>query len=160
MEPSEAATPGDRLRVFVDADVLFAGAASGSEHPASLVVLRLAEIPLIEAIASTQVLVEAERNLAAKLPVAVPAFHTLAQRCLRIVPDPPAEAVMRHAGAADADDLPLLVAALRERCPFLVTINVRHHQAGVPGVRVVRPGELVGRVREWLAFLDAYTRGG
>ncbi len=39
-------------RVFVDADVLFAGSASPSEHSASLVVLRLAEITLIEALAS------------------------------------------------------------------------------------------------------------
>ena len=37
-------------RVFVDADVLFAGSASPSEHSASLVVLRLAEITLIEGI--------------------------------------------------------------------------------------------------------------
>ena len=35
-------------RVFVDSDVLFAGAASGAEHGASLVVLRMAEITLIE----------------------------------------------------------------------------------------------------------------
>ena len=33
-------------RVFVDADVLFAGAASPSEHGASFVVLRMAEITL------------------------------------------------------------------------------------------------------------------
>jgi hypothetical protein len=38
--------------VFVDADVLFAGAAAPSEHGASLVVLRMAEIPLIEAVAA------------------------------------------------------------------------------------------------------------
>ena len=50
MEPSGPTAPGTKLRVFVDADVLFAGAASGSEHPASLVVLRLAEITLIEAV--------------------------------------------------------------------------------------------------------------
>ena len=38
-----------KLRVFVDADVLFAGAASPNSESASLVVLRLAEMTLIDA---------------------------------------------------------------------------------------------------------------
>ena len=92
---------------------------------------------------STQVLVEAERNLAAKLPAALPVFQTLAQRCLHVVPDPVVDALTRHAGAADPKDLPLLVAAHRERCRYLVTYNVRHYQPGLPGVQVLRPGELV-----------------
>ena len=46
-------------RVFVDAGVLFAGSAAPREHGASLVVLRLAEITLIEAVASQQVITEA-----------------------------------------------------------------------------------------------------
>ena len=37
-------------RVFVDVDVLFAGAAAPSEHGASLTILRMAEITLIEAL--------------------------------------------------------------------------------------------------------------
>ena len=142
------------LRVFMDADVLFAGAASGSEHPASLVVLRLAEITLVEAIVSTQVLVEVERNLAAKLPAALPVFQTLAQRCLHVVPDPPPDAVTRHHGAAVPKDLPLLVAAHRGHCRYLVTYNVRHFRPGLPDVQVLRPGDLVARMREWLVFLD------
>ena len=48
--------PPDKPRVFVDADVLFAGAAAPSEHGASLVVLRMAEITLIDALASPQVI--------------------------------------------------------------------------------------------------------
>lgn len=59
----------------VDADVLFAGSASPTEFGASLVVLRMAEIPLIHAVTSRQVIVEAERNLAKKMPAALPAFQ-------------------------------------------------------------------------------------
>jgi len=58
-------------RVFVDADALFAGAAAPSEYGASLVVLRLAEITLIEALTSHRVIVEASRNLEQKLPTAL-----------------------------------------------------------------------------------------
>ena len=72
-------TPYPKPRLFVDADVLFAGAASPSEHSASLVVLQLAEITLIEALTSQQVITEAERNLAAKLPQALPAFRLVSE---------------------------------------------------------------------------------
>lgn len=47
-------------RVFVDADALFAGAAAPSEHAASLVVLRMAEITLIDAVTSQQVIGEVD----------------------------------------------------------------------------------------------------
>ncbi len=148
-----AASEASRLKVFVDADVLFAGAASPSEHGASLVLLRLAEITLIQAITSEQVIVEAERNLAAKMPAALPAFRLLVSRCLAVVPDPTAAEQAPHAGRAEPGDLPILVAALRERCPWLVTFNTRHYQPGHPDVIVLAPGDFVKRARHLLAQL-------
>jgi len=53
-------------KVFIDADVLFAGSAAPSEHGASLVVLRMAEITLLEAYVSQQIMTEVERNLATR----------------------------------------------------------------------------------------------
>lgn len=147
------ATRPAKLRIFVDADVLFAGAASPSEHGASLLVLRMAEITLVEALTSEQVIVEAERNLAEKLPQALPAFRLIASRCLRVVPDPSPPDLEPHRGLADPADLPILVAALREGCPWLVTFNVRHYQPGHSGVAVLRPGDFLLRVRDRLARL-------
>jgi len=140
-------------RIFVDADVLFAGAASPSEHGASLLVLRMAEITLVEALTSEQVIAEAERNLADKLPQVLPAFRLIASRCLRVVPDPSASDLQPYRGLADPADLPILVAALREGCPWLVTFNVRHYQPGHSGVAVLRPGDFLLRVRDRLARL-------
>jgi len=134
-------------RVFIDADALFAGAASPSDHGASLVVLRMAEITLIDALASEQVIAETERNLRNKLPEALPAFRVLVQRCLQIVPDPTAPETERHAGKADAKDLPILVAALREGCPWLITFNVRDYQPGDAAVTVLSPGDFVQEIR-------------
>jgi hypothetical protein len=133
--------------------VLFAGAVSPSEAGASLVVLRLAEITLIEAITSQQVIAEAERNLAAKLPQALPEFRLLVSRCLKVVPDPAPADLARHSGAAHPKDLPILVAAVREGCPWLVTFNTRHYQPGHPNVTVLRPGEFVLQVRDLLTRL-------
>lgn len=146
-------TRPDKPRLFVDADVLFAGAASPSEHGASLVVLRLAEITLIDAITSRQVITEAERNLEAKFPQALPAFRLLVSRCLQVVPNPAPEDLGPFEGAADPKDLPILVAAVQERCPWLVTFNVRHFQPGHPDVTILRPGDFVQRVREMLTAL-------
>ena len=151
-QPNPTRSRLTRPRVFVDADVLFAGAAAPSEHGASLMVLRLAEITLVDAIASQQAVVEAERNLANKLPVALPAFRLLVSRCLQVVPDPAASDLEACQGLADPKDLPLLAAALREGCPWLVTFNLRNDQPGIDGVTVLRPGEFVARIRDWLAY--------
>ena len=140
-------------RVFVDADVLFAGAASHGEHGASLLILRMAEITLIEAVASQQVITEAERNLTEKLPRALPAFRLIVSRCLRVVSDPQPGDLQPYVGLADPEDLPILVAALREGCPWLVTFSVRHFQPGHADVTVLRPGEFLLRVRDLLARL-------
>jgi predicted nucleic acid-binding protein len=142
-------------RVFVDADVLFAGASAPGEHGASLVILRMAEITLIEALTSHQVITEVERNLSIKLPKALPAFRLIVGRCLRLVPDPQPADLAPHAGCADPKDLPILMAAVHAKCPWLVTFNVRHFQPGPPAVTVVRPGQFVLRVRDLLAHLTA-----
>ena len=93
----------------------------------------------------------AQRSLSAKLPHALPAFHLLVDRCLRVVADPHPEDLIPHVGAADPKDLPILVAAVRESCPWLVTFNLRHFQPGLPNVTVLRPGDFVLRVRDLLA---------
>ena len=110
-------TPQPKPRVFVDADVLFAGAASPSDHGASLVVLRMAEITLIEAIVSQQVITEAERNLAGYLPKVLPGFQSIVSRCLQVVPDPSPTELDLIRGLTDPKDAPILAAAVREVCP-------------------------------------------
>lgn len=142
-----------KLRVFVDADVLIAGAASPNAHSASLVVLQMAEITLIEALTSEQVIEETERNLHEKLPGALVTFRLLVERSLRVVPPPTRAALGPYDGLADPKDLPILVAAVRAECPWLVTFNVRHYQPGHPDVKVTTPGEFVLHARDVLSRL-------
>lgn len=150
MAPSNPPRP----RVFVDADVLFAGSAGPSQSGASLVVLRLAEITLIDAVTSQQAITEAERNLELKLPHTLPAFRLLISRCLRVVPDPAWHEIEAHTGRADPKDLPILVAALQADCPWLVTFNLSDFRPGHPAVTVLKPGDFVLRVRELLTHLN------
>ena len=149
------APSANKPRVLVDADILFAGAASPSEHGASLLILRMAEITLIEAITSAQVVAEAESNLALKLPPALAAFRLIVSRCLQVVPDPRPADLAAYAGRVDPKDLPILVVAHREHCPWLVTFNLRHYQPGHPAVAVLRPGDLLQRVRHSLVHMSA-----
>ncbi len=122
-----------------------------------MLILRLGELTLVQAVTSEQVITEAERNLAVKIPHALPLFRLLVERALSIVPNPTPEEVAAHAGLADPKDLPILVAALQAQCPWLVTFNVRHYWPGHPVVRVVRPSEFIRRVREVLAHLCEET---
>jgi len=140
-------------RIFVDADVLFAGSAAPAEHGASLTVLRMAEITLIEAITSQQAIIEAERNLAAKLPATLPAFRLIVSRCLRVVADPAPVDLVPYLSLADPTDLPLLVAAQREGCAWLVTFNVRYYWPDRKQITVLRPGDFILRVRDLLTGL-------
>ncbi|HID65282.1 MAG TPA: hypothetical protein EYP49_21405 [Anaerolineae bacterium] len=141
--------------VFLDADVIFAGAAAPTEHGVSHVVLRMSEITLIECSTSEQAVTEVERNLAEKLPAKLPEFHLLVSRCLRVVPDPELEDLARHTGQADPKGLPILVAALREGCPYLLTFNVRHYSPPVGSITVQQPGEFVLTIRDLLSRLSA-----
>jgi predicted nucleic acid-binding protein len=114
----------------------------------------MAEITLIEAITSEQVITEVERNLATKMPTALPTFRLLASRCLEVVATPAIAEREPHIGRADPKDLSILVAALRANCPWLVTFNIRHFQPGHPDVTALPPGAFVQRVRHLLAQLQ------
>lgn len=149
MTPPSIARP----RVFIDSDVLFSGSVSPSTHGASITLLRMGEITLIDAVVSEQVISEVERNLTAKLPAALTLFRLLASRAVRVVPAPQPDAVAQLAGLADPKDLPILVAAVQSGCPLLATYNVRHYQPGHPSVEALRPGDLLLRIRHQLAQL-------
>jgi predicted nucleic acid-binding protein len=144
-----------RPRVLVDADVLLAASASPSEHGASLVILRMAEITLIDAYAPQQVLTEVQRNLEAKLPQALPAMQMIVSRCLTVLPDATASEIAPYRGLAHEKDLPILVAAVKAKCPWLVTFNGKHFRPGHSDVAVATPGEFLMQVRDVLAHLGS-----
>jgi hypothetical protein len=114
----------------------------------------LAEITLIDAVVSEQVIIEVERNLTDYLSSALPTFRQLVSRCVRVVADPAPDELAAYRGLADPKDTPILAAAVQAVCPWLVTFNVRHFQPGHPTVIVVRPGEFVQQVRAQLVHIS------
>src|SRR6266516_2691649 len=140
-----------RPRVFIDSDAFIAGAASttGASHA----ILRLSELGLIEGVSSAQVHREVERNLATKLPAALPAFGLLADAACRWVEDPQADELAAVEGQADQKDLPILAAAVAAGCDWLVTFNEKDFHPRAKTIRVVRPGGFMIALRRILEEL-------
>ena len=149
MEPIRARS----ARIFFDADALIAGAASttGASH----VLLRLSELTLVEGVTCSHVVIEAERNLLAKLPAAVPAFRLILDAAVDIVPDSPDSATSELAGQAHPKDLPILAGAIAAGADFLATFNIRHFRVRRVAPLILTPGAIVTRIRRSLARLPS-----
>jgi predicted nucleic acid-binding protein len=136
-------------RVFVDANVLIAGADSNSG--ASYAILRLAEVGLFQPVVSRQVLDEAERNLRKKLPRALPNFVAqMARLRLEIVPDPTPDEVIPWAAIIHASDAPILCVAVKASVNRFLTLNTRHFTpevAAQSGLLIQTPAQFMVDVR-------------
>jgi len=141
-----------KLRVFFDADVLIAGAASKTYSSASYILLQLAELTLIDGVICPYVRQEAERNLRAKLPQALPVFRALLRAAVREVPDAPKSKLKGLKGHAHPKDVPVMATALASGCQYLVTFNLKHYPKPPAQLQVVEPGELVRHIRQQLAL--------
>lgn len=139
-------------RIFVDANILIAGADSRSG--ASNALLKLAEVGLFRLVVCRQVLDEAERNLRKKLPRALPNFATqLAQLELEIAPTPDDGACQQWTGLIEAKDAPILAAAILARVDRFVTLNTRDFTpavASASGLVIQTPGELIAEIRRFI----------
>ena len=136
-------------RVFVDANVLIAGA--DSQSGASNAVLKMAEVGLFQLVVSTQVLDEAERNLRKKLPRALPNFAAqMARLRLEILPDPTPEQVKPWMEIIETQDAPILCAAVASGVDRLITLNTKDFTPAVAeqsGLTIMTPAQRVKEIR-------------
>jgi predicted nucleic acid-binding protein len=138
-------------RAFLDTSALIAGLLSptGSAHE----VLRLFEVGVVDLVLSRQVLVEADRNLTAKLPALLDAYRDfIARLAPQVVEDPDREAVSRAMQVIHHADAPILAAAVTAHVDYLITWNTRHFQRTT--VRTFAPFPIVTPAE----FLTAFRR--
>jgi hypothetical protein len=131
--------------------VLIAGVASttGASH----ILLQLSELTLVDCLTSQYAVNEAERNLLAKLPAAMPAFRLILRAAVEVIPDPPSSVVQSVANQAHAKDAPILAAAISGAADFLATFNVRHFRPReIPPV-ILQPGKILAQIRLSLTSL-------
>jgi len=114
------------VRVFLDANVYFAGSASPTGG--SALVLQLILKGRVEATASRLVLREAERNLRRKRPPKdLKAFHQFLKHAkLRVIRTPPETVWKPYEGVIHPKDVPVLAAAVASKAAYLITLDRRH----------------------------------
>lgn len=156
MASAEGNVPTDappRLRIFCDADVLIAGAASttGASH----VLLQLSELTLIECLTSGLAVSEVERNLLAKIPEALPAFQLILQAAVEVVRRPSPAILGQLRRQAHEKDVAILAAAVSSRSDFLATFNVRHFRPRNAAPLIMQPGRILSRIRVALSRLSS-----
>ncbi|MGH2731172.1 MAG: PIN domain-containing protein [Actinomycetota bacterium] len=137
-----------RRRVLFDADALIAGSASATG--ASHALLVLSELDVLEVVISPHVLAEADRNLRAKLPKAVPLFRSLVEHACRGVEDPSPEILKTLMGQAHEKDLPVLGAAVQSDCESIITFNTKDFNPRGDRPRIETPGDFLVRLRNEL----------
>ena len=136
-------------RIFADANVLIAGADSRSG--ASRAVLLIAEIGLFTLVVSRQVLDEAERNIRAKLPRALPNFaEQMAYINLEILDDPTLEESARWEAIIEAKDAPILAAAVMANVDRILSLNAKDFTSEVAekcGIPIQTPAQFIEDIR-------------
>jgi predicted nucleic acid-binding protein len=136
-------------RVFVDSNVLIAGA--GSQQGASRAVLMMAEIGLFKLLVSRWVLEECERNLRKKLPQALPIFAELLVSIEpEILPDPTPQEIAQWEPIIEAKDAPILTVAVKAKVDRLLTLNTKDFTPEVAqksGLTIQTPGDFVQELR-------------
>lgn len=94
------------IRIFLDSSVLIA--ASASNVGASHAVIVMAEIGLIKAIVSEQVIEECERNLQKKLPKSLETFQLIISKVSpEILPQPSFNEFKQWINIIEAKDAPI-----------------------------------------------------
>ncbi|KPV45429.1 PIN domain-containing protein [Alicyclobacillus ferrooxydans] len=133
------------LIVFFDADVLVAGSASttGAAH----LLLTLSELGIIQGMTSAHVQEEARRNLAKKIPDALPEFEEIVQRAVTVDFSPTDTNPFQN--FAHPKDVHVLAAAVATHARWLVTFNLKDFYQP-PQITVLNPGQAIRTIRDTL----------
>ena len=139
------------LRVFLDANVLFTAAYSPAGLSALLIELGAAG--RVTLLTSPLAIIEAERNLEAKRPAALPTLRGSLTAAVRVVREPaPADVERLMPPDLSSKDRPLLAAAIVARATHFVTGDVADfgrfmdRRARLP-LRVMTPRQFLTEVR-------------
>lgn len=144
------------LKVFLDTSALIAGIVSSKG--AAREVLRLAETGLIEIFVSKQVIIEADRNIEAKLPEMLNEYRTFMKLLApEMADDPSPKEMKKYISLINPIDAPILSTAVSLGVDYLVTWDKKHFlKSNVKlnvKVKIVTPGEFLKDFREYIEGL-------
>lgn len=139
------------LRLYIDADVLFRAVTRSHQQTAAYIVLKLADLTLLEVITARHAFHEALRNLHNYSAAGAAELLDLAGQSLQIVGDPPASMLASIQDQAHPKDLLNLAAAQAASAALLITFNTRDYFVRTGPVRVMTPGQFVDATRVLMA---------
>ncbi len=130
------------LRVFLDANIYFAGFVS--KEGASHLLLEIAGRDKIQLYSSKLVLREAERNLRLKsAPGNLKSFHRYLQKTkIHVVPFPDDKITAPYEALLHPKDLPVLGAAMISKSDYLITLDKRHFLTKALPSKIKKPAIL------------------
>lgn len=142
-----------KIDIFLDSSALVAGIISDQGAARALLMLGEDEKNILTV--CEQVITEVERNIARKVPKALPfARAIILDANIRVLRDPPIEEVIKHLGwNSHVADVSILVSARHANVDFLATLNTKHFLSDPEvskrsGVRIGTPGEALHWIRE------------
>jgi putative PIN family toxin of toxin-antitoxin system len=114
--------PSGVNRVFLDSNVIISGLLSAKGVPRIILDLLCLHLPQLHGMTGAYNMMEIERNLARKLPAALPVFQEYLPRMnLEIVPLPLSEKLEPWFDVTPDKDVPVIVSAVNGKADFLVT---------------------------------------
>jgi predicted nucleic acid-binding protein len=124
-----------RLKIFLDTSALIAG--------------------LIEICVSRQVIVEADRNIEAKLPEMLNEYRAFIEFLAPVfVDDPSPKEIKNHSSIINSDDAPILAAAVSSGVNYLVTWDKKHFiKKDIridSNLKIVTPGKFLRYFRDYI----------
>ena len=138
-------------RVFLDANVYFAGCVSPTG--ASALILQLARKGRLQIVASRLVLREADRNLRKKgRHGSLKAFQAFLRAVpVQVIPSPGERQLARYEAAVHPKDVPVLAAAVASRADYFITLDRKHlltptARKSASSLPILTPGEFIQRL--------------
>ena len=137
-------------RVFIDSSVLIAAAASSTGSARDLINLGLDG--KVDLFVSSVVLTESQRNVARKLPRALPIFQLLRAALQHRIVDPTSQLVASVAQSIVPKDAPVVAAALAAQAEFLASYDRKHLLGQASQIQaayqlvVATPDQIISRV--------------
>ncbi|MDO8445100.1 MAG: PIN domain-containing protein [Deltaproteobacteria bacterium] len=142
------------VRVFLDSNVILSGLLFDKGAPQTILDLLCLNLPFLKGVTGRYNIMEIERNLAKKLPAALPVYEEYFPRLnLEIIPLPSKDELKKLSGHTAEKDIPVLASALKGRADFLVTGDKKDFAAlmmkGRYPFRIMAPAEFLDIIPEF-----------
>lgn len=112
----------EAVRVFLDSNVILSGLLSDKGAPRIILDMLCLRLPFLIGVTGRYNIIEIERNLAKKMPAAIPVYREYLPKInLEIIQMPSAAEVKKFYGHVSDKDIPVVVSAINGKADLLVT---------------------------------------